>query len=227
MLNVADRDVYLSIAQTHADGLRALLRPGFLINEARYRTPQNTPLPSPFDSQCSCVCGNDLLVIAQFWYADRLWRAAQCDDGTCDHVALESVPADESLPAGAWVDHNSDWRLTQAQFLPVPGTPDWDEAEIIQALAPVLGGIEGMDDFFEVARNYLGTGYDWAHSRIAGYPAFIQHRHEPACPHCAKQMEFIIQLGPEGGYHWADSGQLYLFFCPQHPEQHAFFRDTH
>lgn len=216
-----------AIVQTNGSSLAALLIEGELVRENRQDTVEH-PAPSPFGEAFCGACG-DGFVWAQFWRAGRLWRVSGCSCDEGEAARVDSSPASAALPEGTAVDGNSAWIRKAAKFLPGPEMAAWDTAADVVALRPMFGrNGEGEYAFHAAACRMLGAvGDDHLDSRIGGVGRFIQWPHKPNCAECGREMPLLCQLGPDAGFHWADLGQLYVFACPDHPEQTKAFRDTH
>ncbi|MCV6638005.1 DUF1963 domain-containing protein [Candidatus Albibeggiatoa sp. nov. NOAA] len=111
--------------------------------------------------------------------------------------------------------------------------PDLDSLEYYR-----LSHIEGLcheidsDDCWDIyteACTQLGCIDDYA-TLIGGYPrwiqgdAFIHH-----CPQCGEPLQFLAQIDSEEAANimWGDVGLVYLFHCPQHPDQYALELQCH
>ena len=78
-------------------------------------------------------------------------------------------------------------------------------------------------------------------SKLGGKPGWIQDSKSPLCPHCNKQMTFVMQLdsiehqatnnphsinalSDEQEYMFGDVGMLYTFFCFECSEVQSIFQ---
>jgi predicted DNA-binding WGR domain protein len=54
--------------------------------------------------------------------------------------------------------------------------------------------------------------------KVGGYPGWLQDAEVPKCRKCRKPMHFVAQLHDQGKLNFGDSGEAYLFVCPQEHE---------
>ena len=229
-----ERFPWKDVAREHADQFSGLLVAGALVERVRDAQRQGVVAeraPSPFGKEPRCEHGDVCFTQAQFWHEGRLWRITRSTDCGCDFVGVDSVPENEQLPEGSFVDGNSDWQLTPWTFLPGPDMAAWDTHEAVVAL-----GSEHYEDggwgLHEAISDQLGAFTPSQHwrgcpSRVGGVADFIQGTYEPHCQTCGKQMALLCQMGPDADFYWADAGRLYVFACHDHPDQWKTFQDTH
>ncbi|MGE0207469.1 MAG: DUF1963 domain-containing protein [Candidatus Babeliales bacterium] len=55
-------------------------------------------------------------------------------------------------------------------------------------------------------------------TKYLGVPNFFNDMDTPECLMCSKPMALLFQLQAEAGFSWGDAGALYIFYCPEHPE---------
>ncbi len=60
-------------------------------------------------------------------------------------------------------------------------------------------------------------------TRIGGYPHWVQGEDTPSCGLCKSGMRLVAQIQSEeyARLMWDDTGSVYLFRCPTHPEKWA------
>jgi hypothetical protein len=60
--------------------------------------------------------------------------------------------------------------------------------------------------------------------KLGGWPAWIQGAEYPACPRCATQMTFVVQIDSEDHvpFMFGDAGCGHITQCPRHPDVLAF-----
>lgn len=91
------------------------------------------------------------------------------------------------------------------------GSGEWlREGHAIEEWLPILDGP-------------LESESHHSHSKLGGYPTWLQADETPACPQCGQEMTFVFQFC---AHQLADAGiggdfHDYLFVCPQHPHQSA------
>ncbi|MBC7910858.1 MAG: DUF1963 domain-containing protein [Pyrinomonadaceae bacterium] len=56
---------------------------------------------------------------------------------------------------------------------------------------------------------------------IGGYPRWVQGEATPDCKVCKSGMSLLAQIDTEdeAGIMWGDVGCVYLFYCPEHPQE--------
>ena len=185
------------------------------------------------------ACAQPLAFVAQFRAQGRHWRFFYCQScapwseaqrqvGLCVlESSSEGEPLAEAQPPrpSAWVPHA--WALA-----PVLSPPLLEDAPLLGSAWPEEYGrwlqeqaqTEDPDEE-ETARVFASWGA-WAGvgTQIGGYPHPIQSFGSTVCDRCSKQMPLLARLDSEEdvGTMWADLGAVYLWACPDHPEQMLF-----
>lgn len=101
--------------------------------------------------------------------------------------------------------------------------PNW---ESINDLAPEIAKLSASANSdepwaaYQQALEQLLGGEPELNTAIGGYPQWIQGTDFPSCPNCSKRTRLLAQIDSEeeAGIMWGDSGMVYLFECPKHPD---------
>lgn len=62
------------------------------------------------------------------------------------------------------------------------------------------------------------TSFEGVTDKVSGYPGWIQGPELQNCRKCRKPMHFVAQLHDQGKLNFGDTGEGYLFVCPQEHE---------
>lgn len=109
----------------------------------------------------------------------------------------------------------------------VDALPDWDD---VHALSPQLWRSLYSEDpdrdpgfrlFGKLCEEVVGdANYE---TRIGGYARWIQGSNEYKCSECGLAMQLLAQIESEmdADLMWGDTGNIFLFECPQHRDKIA------
>lgn len=101
--------------------------------------------------------------------------------------------------------------------------PDWESLDTLSEeparLCEKLNA-EAPWEVYTEAQQRLGSFHDFA-TVIGGYPRWVQGEVIVPCRTCQADLEFIAQIDSEekANIMWGDCGLIYLFLCPDHPDE--------
>jgi hypothetical protein len=128
------------------------------------------------------------------------------------YAAISPVRQDEGFLTPCRVD------ISQVKVL-----PDWEGLDrAIPAAQQYCRPVADDEPWgaFEDAVALLGCLDDYA-TLLGGYPRHVQGEMQPHCAGCNREMRFLFQIDSEdeANLMWGDVGLVYLFQCPEHPDQ--------
>ena len=208
---------FVPLAQEYADQARAHLIGGWKVVGTDTTLQQTKGAkPSPLARPTCAQCQDDMSCVAQFWHGDRLWSVHFC---ACDeaNIHVQSVAAGDGLTVGEMIAGNNAWRLEPNLYLPNLDTLGWAALEDLMELKAIISPLD-MWDFHEALTSVLDCDNYKMVTHFDGQASWVQNDETPHCPACQNTMSLLVQV-ESPHFYWGDSGALYVFACPQHPEQ--------
>ncbi|MBZ0167337.1 MAG: DUF1963 domain-containing protein [Candidatus Omnitrophica bacterium] len=101
--------------------------------------------------------------------------------------------------------------------------PDWEGLDTASEEPALLCGKLNATapwDVYAEAQHRLGCWDEYA-TILGGYPRWVQGEVIVPCPKCQSDLEFLGQIDSEekANIMWGDCGLIYLFLCPDHPDE--------